>query len=171
MNPRFYILACTVGLPTLFQGYLVGLIALTLRLVERPHFDGPVFCAWWRPKVDDKWGYATTIAGFIGKPSWWNDRTRFHELRHFEDYVLDNLKAAILCGCVIGPALSWWWALGIWATSGALWTVPNFLAAIIEHKRPGVSWLQAAYYLSDHEQDAYAQEKAYADGYRDRWES
>lgn len=166
MTRRIWALALTVGLPTLVQGYVIGLLTLAIGLTKKPHFDGPVLCTYWRK--DRR--FTTTIAAWMAKSWHFTERTRFHEWEHVEDYLLDNFKAVFLSACVIGPFWSWWWALGIWGTSGALWHVPNFVAAAIVNKRKGVSWFDALYYYSDHEQDAYSVTKARFDGEPDKWE-
>lgn len=159
----------TVGLPTVIQGYIVGAVFLTLRLVERPHIDSGVFCAWWRPGVQKRWNYATTLGGFIAKPSWWSLKIKYHEFLHVEQYLLLNLLGAIQAAVLV-PWLSWW-AFLWWGSSGILWLAPNYIASVVEHKRPGVSWFRALYHTTAHEQWAYSETKAKFDGVNDPWEA
>ena len=165
MNPALYL---TVGLPTLIQGYVVGCFALLFRVIKKPGFDGPVLYGEWAPWIAKRWSYTTTIGAFQGRASWFDERTRVHEAIHLEQYMNLNMLGAVLAACLV-PALGWWSFL-VWGTSGAPWILPNFLTAIINYKRPGVSWLQAAYYQSSHERHAYAETKTFFDNMRDRWE-
>jgi hypothetical protein len=149
------LLALTVGLPSILQGYVIGLLALTLGVAKWPHFDGPILCTYWRPWVEARWRYSTTIGAWMGKAIWANETTIYHEKIHCQQYIDLNVLGAVLGACLI-PWIGWQGFLIVWGTSGAPWLLPNFVTAVIRHKRRGVSWLDAAYMLSMHERAAYA---------------
>jgi hypothetical protein len=73
--------------------------------------------------------------------------TEYHEFIHIRQYEDLNLLGAVLGGllCIV----SWPTGLIIWATSGALWLVPNFISGWIRTGDP--------YMGSEHELSAYAQ--------------
>lgn len=159
----------SVGIPTLIQGYLLGGLLMMFRIADHPHFDGPVLCLWFRPKVASKWNYTTTIAACLVKAPWYNEMTRHHELySHFRDYIVYNALGAVQAA-VLAPFIDWW-AFAWWGSSGALWTLPGFVTSVIENKRKGVSWKAAIYMRTTHEQKAYAITKTAFDGEKDPWE-
>ena len=124
----------SVGIPTLIQGYLLGGLLMMFRIADHPHFDGPVLCLWFRPKVASKWNYTTTIAACLVKAPWYNEMTRHHELySHFRDYIVYNALGAVQAA-VLAPFIDWW-AFAWWGSSGALWTLPGFVTSVIENKR------------------------------------
>lgn len=152
----YWLLPLTI--PTLVQGYLVGLLSLMVGISKRPRFDGPVLTTEWRDWFGDRWGYSTTIGAWMGKAHWFNEWTQFHEEIHLKQYEDLNVLGAVL-GAALIPWIGWQGALIVWGTSGAPWILPNFLTALIRNKRKGVSWLGAVYYGSEHERSAYAQTK------------
>jgi len=150
-----YLLALTIGIPTLLQGYIVGCLAMMLGIAKWPHFDGPVLCTYWRQWVEKRWPYTTTIGAWMGKAIWTDERTIFHENIHLQQYVDLNALGAVLGACLI-PWIGWQGFLIVWGTSGAPWILPNFVTAAVRHKRKHVSWMDAVYMGSTHEQAAYA---------------
>jgi hypothetical protein len=147
-------LALTFGIPTLIQGYVLGLLSLTIGFTRRPYFDGPVLVTESRPWVERWWHFTTTIAAWMIIPTWFNERTRFHENHHLRQYIDLNVLAFVLAACLL-PWLGWKGSLILWGTSGALWLVPNFITAGIRYWRPGVSFMDAVYRQSSHEDHAY----------------
>ena len=173
MSPRFYILFLTIGLPTLVQGYVIGTITLMFGMTRKPHFDGPVLAAWWRPWVEKRWNFATTIGAFMGKPTWWNPRVRFHEWRHVLFYVFLNALGLTFAGIdMLGPGDRQWWVslLMFWAPSGCPMLIPAFVVAAILNWRRGLGFMKGVYYPSIHEQEAYAVTKTFFDHDLDPWE-
>ena len=76
--------------------------------------------------------------------------------------------AAVYGGEVLGFA--WRFSIILWAFSGFLLLGPNYLVALIRYKGRAVSWTDACYYWTSHEQSAYARTQAEFDGQRARWE-
>jgi hypothetical protein len=134
-------------LPTLLQGYIVGLLSLALGISCNPRFDGPVLQTDWRPWVERRWHYSTTIGAWMGLHSHRSLRTEWHEWVHVRQYFDMNVLGAILGGfaCIV----SWQLGLILWASSGPLWLVGNFLTGWLRHGD--------AYMGSEHELSAYAQ--------------
>ena len=151
-----YWLYLTVGWPTLIQGYVIGLFSLMFGLTRKPRFDGPVLATDWRPWVEKRYNFTTTIGAWQGRASWFNETTRYHEAVHLRQYIDLNTIGAIL-GAALIPWIGWQGALILWATSGAPWLLPLFVTAVIRYKRGGVSWMDAAYMGTEHELSAYAQ--------------
>jgi len=166
-NLRDLILWCTFGLPTIFQGWLLGSGALMVRRATKPRFIGPILVT---TKPDPDATYTTTLAGWMNLGPWASAQTIWHENVHLEQYLEFNVLAGIQAACIIGPFWSWWWALGWWASSGIIWLGPNYLVALIRYKARDVSWTDACYYWTSHEQDAYARTLCEFDGTRSRWE-
>lgn len=161
-------LALTFGIPSLLQGYVIGLLTMMFGFTHKPRFDGPVLVTDWRPWFSERWAYCTTIAAWQGRPPWFNEWTRYHENIHLKQFIDMNVLGAFLAAALAYPL--GWWAFAVWGSSGALWYAPGYLAAIVRYKRPGVSWLDAAYYASVLEEHAYSATKAKQDGHHDRWE-
>ena len=149
------ILALTIGIPTLLQGYLVGLLTLALGMTKQPGFTGPVLTTLWRPWVEKRWAYTTTIGAWMGMASWTNERTIFHEVIHLDQYIDLNALGAVL-GASLSPWIGWEGFLIVWGSSGAPWLLPGFLTAVVRYKRRGVKWMDAVYMGSLHERAAYA---------------
>lgn len=145
MNPWLY---ATIGIPTLLQGYLVALVTLMVGISKRPRFDGPVLATDWRPWVEKRWPYTTTIGAWMGRPVWYNEPTAFHEAVHLRQYIDLNGLGIALGACLI-PWLGWQGMLILWGTSGAPWLLPNYLTAWIRWGQP--------YMGAEHELSAHAQ--------------
>jgi hypothetical protein len=145
MNPW---LTFTVGLPTLAQGYVVGLLTLMLGITRAPHFDGPVLATSWRPWFEKRWGYTTTIGAWMGRASWYSTKTDFHERVHLRQYIDLNFLGLVLGACLV-PWIGWQGMLILWGTSGAPWLLPNFITGWIRFGDP--------YMGAEHELSAYAQ--------------
>jgi hypothetical protein len=166
-NPRDLILWLTFGIPTIIQGWFLGAGALMVRVAEKPYFLGPILVTY---KRNERASYTTTLAGWINRGPHAGATTMYHEQIHLEQYLEFNVLAAIQAACFIGPFWSWWWALGWWGTSGFLWFGPNYIVALIRYKSREVGWMDACYFWTSHEQDAYARTEAEFDGQRVRWE-
>jgi len=149
-----YWLAFTVGLPTLVQGYVLGLLTLTFGFTRYPRFDGPLLVTDWRPWWGLRWHYCTTIGAWQGRPVWFNKWTDWHEDIHLMQFVDENAKGLVLGACLT-PWLGWKGLLIIWGTSGAAWLLPNYITAAVRYWRPGVSFMDAVYKGSGHEDHAY----------------
>jgi len=134
-------------LPTLLQGYLIGLLAFMFGLVKNPRFERGVLKWDWRPWFERRWNYSTTIGACMGLHSRRGEYTEYHEFIHIRQYEDMNLLAAVLGGlcCIV----SWKLGLILWASSGALWLLPNFISGWIRNGDP--------YMGSEHELSAYAQ--------------
>lgn len=137
-----------IALPSIVQGYLIGLLVLIFGIGKKPHFDGPILCVYWRDWVEKRWHYTTTIGSFMGRASWFNEWTRYHELVHVRQYTDLHLLSLALGACLI-PWIGWQGMLILWATSGAPWLLPNFITGWIRFGNP--------YRGSEHERSAYAQ--------------
>jgi hypothetical protein len=138
-------------LPTILQGYLVGLLAFCFGLVQSPGFHRGVLQWEWRPWFEDHWRYSTTIGACMALHSRRGSWTELHEFIHIKQYEDMNLLGAVIGGlaCIV----SWRLGLILWCSSGALWLVPNFISGWIRNGDP--------YMGSEHELSAYAQtEKA-----------
>ena len=166
MNRRDWILWLTFGLPTIAQGWFIGAFALMFRRVEHPRFVGPFLVT---DKRKGRQRYTTTLAAFIMRSIYADVETMWHEINvHGEQYLELNVLGGLLAA-VLSPALGWWSFL-LWGTSGFLWLGPNYLVAFIRYKSRGISWTDACYYWTSHEQDAYARTLCEFDGLRSRWE-
>ena len=134
-------------LPTLIFGHVIGLLALMLGMAKKPHYTHGVLTLTWRDWVSERWHYSTTLGSCMLMSPYAGEKTLYHELIHVRQYEDLNLLAAIIGGlCCI---FSWKFGLILWATSGALWLVPNFISGWIRHGDP--------YMGSEHERSAYAQ--------------
>lgn len=134
-------------LPTLIQGWLLGLLSLGLGLTYRVRIVDGVFQTLWRPWVADRWRYSTTIGACMWMHPDHGANTEWHEFVHIFQYEDMNLLGAVIGGlcCIVD------WRLGLilWASSGALWLLPNFISGWIRFGDP--------YRGSEHERSAYAQ--------------
>ena len=113
-------------------------------------------------------GYSTTIGHCMTMHPFHGTRTIFHERIHVRQYESLALLSAFVAAALFGLSLlSWQHALIVWATGGAPWLVPNFVAAGLRYWRPGVSFMDAVYYShatktgAEHEVSAYAQTALY----------
>jgi hypothetical protein len=138
-------------LPTLLQGYVIGLLAFMFGLVKNPRFHRGVLQWDWRPWFDARWRYSTTIGACMGLHSTASAKTEWHEFVHIKQYEDLNLLAVIISGlcCIV----SWRLGLIIWCSSGVLWLLPNFISGWIREGDP--------YRGSEHERSAYAQANYY----------
>ena len=152
MNPWFIPLT----LPTLLQGWLVGLLSLTLGFSQHPSVRRGVLITFWRPWFAKRWRYSTTLGAWMGMHPNHGQRTEFHEGIHIQQYESLNCLSAMLSGIIIGvgaiyggEVFTFAWKLGLilWAFSGMLWLLPNFLIGLIRYGN--------GYYGSDHERMAY----------------
>lgn len=165
MNRRDLMLWLTFGIPTLAQGWFLGCWALIFRRAERPRFHGPILVT---QKRNREAQYTTTLGGWINLGPWATSETVWHENVHIEQYLELNVLGALLAAALI-PALGWW-SFAVWGSSGFLWLGPNYLVAFLRYKERDISWTQACYYWTSHEQDAYARTTCEFDGLRSRWE-
>lgn len=107
-------------------------------------------------------GYTTTIGHCMILSRYAGTRTIFHEKIHIRQYEDRCLLAGALSGALF-PFLGWKVALALWATGGAPWLAPNFVASAMRYWRPGVRFMDAVYYDhtkhtgAEHECSAYAQ--------------
>ena len=140
--------------PTYLQGYLVGLLSMMVGLTKSTRFHAGVLQLSWRPWFEKHWRYSTTIGACMGLHSKHGRWTEWHEWRHISQYEDENLRGAIAGGllCII----DWRIGLVVWATSGALWLLPNFISGWIRHGDP--------YMGSEHELSAYSQTYRAQDG-------
>jgi hypothetical protein len=165
-NPRDLWIWLTFGWPTIIQGYILGGGALMVRRARDPYFIGPLLVT---TKNKGSQQYTTTLGGWINKSTRATAATMFHEGEvHIWQYLGLNVLGGLLSLCLI-PALGWWTFL-VWGTSGFMWLGPNYLIALIRYKSKDVGWMDACYYWTSHEQDAYARTEAEFDGQRSRWE-
>ena len=159
-------------LPTLLQGWLVGLLSLTLGFSQYPSVKRGVLMTFWRPWLAKRWRYSTTLGAWMGMHPDHGGTTEFHEAIHIQQYETANVLAAGVCGIV--AFWEWRLALILYAFSGMLWLLPNFLVGWVRYhgttpdspallaKRFGRlrNWWNKqqtpAYYGSDHERFAYA---------------
>ena len=141
MNP--WLILFTI--PTLLQGWLVGLLSLTVGISRYPSVERGVLVTYWRPWVARRWHYSTTIGAWMGMHPEHGGRTEYHELIHVQQYEDLNLLGAALGGllCIV----SWRTGLIVWASSGPLWLLPNFIG--------GLARYGSAYYGASHERSAY----------------
>jgi hypothetical protein len=166
INPRDLILWLTFGIPTIIQGWFLGAMALMVRRARDPYLIGPFLVT---TKNKGKQQYTTTLGAWVNKSTHASAMTMYHELEvHGEQYLELNVLGGILA-LVLIPALGWWSFL-VWGTSGFMWLGPNFLVALVRYKSKDVGWMDACYYWTSHEQDAYARTEAEFDGQRARWE-
>jgi hypothetical protein len=138
---------------------------MIVRRATDPHFIGPILVT---TKSKGKQQYTTTLAGWINKSVWASEKTVWHEFVHLEQYLELNVLGGLLSLALIYPL--GWWTLLIWGTSGFMWLGPNYLVAFIRYKTRGISWTDACYFWTSHEQDAYARTLCEFDGLRSRWE-
>ena len=136
------------AIPTLVQTGLVFLLSFPFwRRPVRAHKG--LLMVTWRPWFAKRWRYTTTLGLVMGThdPYDVSDTLVAHELIHVRQYIDMNLLGLAIGGLVC--IADWRWGLGIWASSGMLWLVPNFLTGWIRYGD--------AYYGSEHERSAYAQ--------------
>jgi len=156
-------------LPSLVLGWTWVLFAFCLGLAHRLHVDEGVLCGYWRPWVEKRWDFTTTIGHGMIKASWFHEGTRFHERIHVWLYESICFLGFVLALALL-PALEWRGSLILWATSGAPWLIPLYLYSAFRWKRRGVTWFQAFYYFTFWERAAYSETKSHRDGEHDRWE-
>jgi hypothetical protein len=113
--------------------------------------EGGILWLQWRPWFAKRWRYTTTLGLIAGTHDPWDisGQLVLHEKVHAKQYVDMNLLGACIGGllCIV----DWRWGLGVWASSGMLWLVPNFISGWIRYGD--------AYMGSEHERSAYAQTK------------
>ena len=136
------------SLPSVVLGHLVGVLSLALGLSHDPHYRNGILTTTWRPRFARVWRYSTTVGFFVGMhPHPDATRTWAHEMVHVKQMEDHNLLGAIIGGlcCIV----SWRLGLIVWATSGAVWLLPNYFTG----------WVRTgdAYLGSEHELSAYAQ--------------
>jgi hypothetical protein len=136
-------------LPTVVLGYFLGLLSLTFGMTKDVRFKEGVLQLTWRDWVASRWRYSTTLGAcmFLYPDS--GPSTEYHEFIHVRQYEDLNLLGAVIGGlcCIV----SWKLGLILWATSGAIWLLPNFISGWIRFGDP--------YMGSEHERSAYAQTK------------
>jgi hypothetical protein len=165
-NKRDLIIWLTFGLPTIAQGWFLGAGALLVRRARDPYLIGPLLVT---TKNKGKQQYTTTLGGWINKSTHAGATTMFHEAEvHIWQYLGLNVLGGLLSLALAYPL--GWWTLLIWGTSGFMWLGPNYLIAFIRYKARDVSWTDACYFWTSHEQDAYARTEAEFDGQRAKWE-
>jgi len=182
-NRRDLWLWLTFGLPTLAQGYLLACFGLLFRKAKSPRFEG-VFLVTdkrrWKRNQDKPIKYTTTLASWVNYGPGATEQTRWHEIEgHGEQYLEMNVLAAIIGSILTGTAafyggevfsFAWRFSLILWAFSGFMFLGPNYLTAFIRYKSREVSWTDACYFWTSHEQDIYARQQAEFDGTRYKWE-
>lgn len=144
------------SLQSILLGHLFCGALLALGMAKQPRYVRAVLVVTFRPWVARRWKFSTNIGhGVAVHPEAW-DRSFEHEIVHIRQ--VENL---CMLGCwIAGAALasgSPWLALGIWASSGSLWFLPNLVNSAIRYWRRGVPFLEAVYYRSEHERAAYAE--------------
>jgi hypothetical protein len=147
-------------LPSVLLGYVWITALLVLGMAQNPRYIRGVPAVTWRPWVAKRWRFSTTIGhGYAMSPRA-SQRTYYHEHLHVLQYEDLCLLGAALSASLL-PWLGWQGSLILWATSGAPWLLPgSFLGSILRFKRRGISWMEAAYRLTEHERSAYAQTEA-----------
>lgn len=160
-----------VLLPFTFQIVLQSIVLWLIALIfgKPAGFREGVALIRWHDWWDYRWPFVTCI-GFVmgGSDRALQDRSVwFHEVgvhvKQFEDLaVLSDVVAGVvlLYGYLTGHT-TWPLALGIWASGGPLWLLPNFLTAL-RFRKAGkeLDWRtwRTMYMMSEHERSAYAQE-------------
>ena len=139
-------------LPTLIQGYVLGLLSLALGFTMKPKFTKGILQTTWRPWFAKRWRYSTTLGAFMGLHPDRGPWTEYHEFIHVRQYEDLNLLGVVLGGL----CCFWDWrlGLGLWASSGMLWLLPNFISGWVRFGQP--------YMGSEHERSAYAQSRCRA---------
>lgn len=134
-------------LPTLLQGYLLGLLSLMFGIAKKPRFRKGVLQLTWRDWFAKRWRYSTTLGACMWLHPDHGVQTQWHEFVHIRQYEDLNLLGALVGGIVC----IWNWQLGLilWAFSGAMWLLPNFISGWIRFGDP--------YMGSEHELSAYSQ--------------
>ena len=138
------------SLPTLVQsGILLIFVAPIFCRYKAARAEGGILWLQWRPWFAKRWKYTTTLGFIAGTHDPWSLSNTLikHERIHTFQYQDANLLGLFIGG--IACIGDWRWGLGIWASSGMLWLVPNFLTGWIRYGDP--------YYGSEHERSAYAQ--------------
>lgn len=138
------------GLPTLIQTGIVTLfIAPIFCRFKGARTTGGILWLQWRPWFEKRWHYTTTLGLVAGTRDPWDISNTLvnHEKVHVRQYEDLNLLGMVIGGLVC--IVDWRWGVAIWASSGMLWLVPNFLTGWIRYGD--------AYYGSEHERSAYAQ--------------
>jgi len=132
-------------LPTLLQGWLVGLLSLTLGFSQYPSVKRGVLMTFWRPWFANRWRYSTTLGAWMGMHPDHGGTTEYHEMIHIQQYEDMNCLGALIGGIVC--IFNWRLGLILWAFSGMMWLLPNFITGWIRYGN--------GYYGSSHERFAY----------------
>jgi len=134
-------------LPVLLQGWLLGLLSLTFGIAKSPRVKRGVMQLTWRDWIANRWRYSTTLGACMWIHPQHGGTTEFHEFLHVQQYEDEAMKAA----WVLGIVAFWEWklALILYAFSGPLWLITNFIGGLARYGN--------AYYGSSHERAAYCQ--------------
>lgn len=138
-------------------------------LAHRPSMDRRLILQMsWRPWVEKRWRYSTTL----GRTIWFqarhrdDERVQRHELIHVhqvEALLLLSLLVGLLHGLLDYRETSAWLEGALIWCSGGVWQLPNYLAAGLRH-----GW-KHAYRDAEHERSAYAQTD-WNDGSKSWWD-
>lgn len=146
MNPWLILFS----LPTVVQSIVIFFLVAPIFCSYRGMrvVDG-LFILQWRPWFGSRWRYTTTLGVIMGTHLPYEMPTRLleHEKVHARQYEDMNLLGAVIGGLIC--ILDWRWGVAVWASSGMLWLLPNFLSGWIRYGN--------AYRGSEHERSAYAQ--------------
>jgi hypothetical protein len=123
------------SLQSVLLGHLYVGAALLFRFAEKPAYEpGLVLTAQWRPWMDRKWKYSTTIGrGIIYKPDRRDEPDKInttlerHERKHIWQQE-DMCFLATLIGGSVAATGEWIIGLIVWA-SAILWLAVNFITA------------------------------------------
>lgn len=150
-----------VSLPHVLLGYLFVGLTLALGLSERFAYEpGWVPTVQWRPWVDRRYRYSTTIGRGISykpahrdDPEFVNTQLERHERKHIwqgEDLCFISFLLGALITIVTGD-----WILGliIWS-SAVIWLAVNFITAGLRERD---FTIEGMYRNAEHERSAYAQ--------------
>lgn len=149
-----------IALPSILLGHIYVALILALGMARSPRYESYVITAVWRPWVDKRWRYSTTIGHGIGyrplrrPPRGWLDNKDFatsiaaHEHVHTRQYE-DLCCLGLLISCALLPFCRWELCVILYSSSGALWLVGNYGTALLRGKH--------AYRGTQHELSAYAQ--------------
>lgn len=114
-------------LPSALLGYLVGVILLTVRAVEKPRLLEGVLVVRkrWKTKWSQAIGHCILLSPNAGT------RTAVHEIVHVWQYEDACFLGAILGGTV--AIFDWRIGLALWASSGVLWMLPQYVTSFFRN--------------------------------------
>jgi hypothetical protein len=135
------------SLPSIIQGHIFALLTLMFGLSHGPYYRDGILVLTWRTWFAERYRYSLTIGHCVHMHPRAGELTWAHEMIHVRQAENLNVLGAVVGGlsCIV----SWRLGLIIWATSGPLWLVPNYLTGWLRYGN--------AYYGASHERSAYAQ--------------